>query len=209
MGLFQKKYIYVQVCFLHGKHPYTYRTKDRSINVNTVVMVPAGDEVKPAIVTGVREYKEKDVPYPLEKTKEIIGKADRANRKLFKGIDMRMPLDISVKSVQILDGYARVVTDKAERWEMRERYLRRPDIKIIETYPASQGGKVLSRDNGGKRIETTDWMKEEHLWGDVTYRCLSCNGVFRRPEAFCPNCRAEVKRIKNDPVWVDEMEFYD
>ena len=51
MGLFGKKYIYVDVCFLHGQHPYTYRTNDSTIANNTVVMVPAGDEIKPAIVT--------------------------------------------------------------------------------------------------------------------------------------------------------------
>ena len=209
MRLFEKKYIYVQVCFLHGKHPYTYRTSDRSIAVNTVVMVPAGEEIKPAIVTSVRVYKESEVPYPLDKTKIIIGKADRANRKLFKGVDMRMPLDISVKNVQIPGGFARVVTGKAERQEVRNRYRNRADIKLIETYPVSQGGKILERDNGGARIKTADWVKEEHLWGEVSYRCLSCNGVFRRPEAFCPNCRAEVRKIKNDPVWVDEMEFYE
>lgn len=104
MGIFNKKYIYVDVCFLHGKYPYTYRTSDSSITVNTVVMVPARDEVKPAIVTRVKTYKEKDVPVPPDQLKEIIGKADRENRKLFKGIDMRMPLDISVKTVRTTNG---------------------------------------------------------------------------------------------------------
>lgn len=46
MGLFSKKYIYVDVCFLHGQHPYTYRTNDSSIAINTVVMVPAGTEMR-------------------------------------------------------------------------------------------------------------------------------------------------------------------
>ena len=87
MGLFSKKYIYVDVNFLHGQHPYTYRTNDTSITVNTVVMVPAGNEIKPAIVSGVKTYKEKDVPIPPEKLKEIIGKADRATQKLFKAAE--------------------------------------------------------------------------------------------------------------------------
>ena len=113
MGLFNKTYIYVDVCFLHGKHPYTYRTGDRSIAINDVVMVPAGEEIKPAIVTGVKTYKEKDVPVPPEQIKEIIGKADRANRKLFKGIDMRMPLDISVKTSEpqmAMPGLSRIIS---------------------------------------------------------------------------------------------------
>ncbi len=152
MGLFQKTYIYVFVCFPNGKHPYVYRTADRSITINTVVMVPAGDEIRPAIVTGVREYREKDVPYPLGKTKMILGKADRKTARAFRGIDMRMPL---------------------------------------------------------RRDPKTKWIKEEHLWGDVTYRCLSCGARFRDPAAFCPGCGAQAKGIKDDPVWVEEMEFYD
>lgn len=93
MGLFSKKYIYVDVCFLQGQHPYTYRTTDSSIKINDVVMVPAGNEIKPAIVSGVKVYKDKDVPIPPEKLKEIIGRADCANQKLFKDVDMRMPMD--------------------------------------------------------------------------------------------------------------------
>lgn len=65
MGFFSEKYIYVDVCFLNSQHPYTYRTNDSSITINTVVMVPAGDEVKPAIVAKVRTYKEKDVLVPI------------------------------------------------------------------------------------------------------------------------------------------------
>lgn len=144
MGLFQKKYIYFQVCFPHGKHPYTYRTTDKSITINTVVMVPVGDEIKPAIVTEVKVYKEKDVPYPLEKTKLVVGKADPKSRELFKGVDMRMPIDISVKCVKIPGGYARVVTGKAERQELRLRYESRPNFKIIETYPVSEAGTIIS-----------------------------------------------------------------
>lgn len=60
-----RKYIYVEVCFLHGNRPYSYRTSDRIIKVSDVVMVPAGDVIKPAIVASVRTYVEKDVLYPL------------------------------------------------------------------------------------------------------------------------------------------------
>lgn len=49
--MFFKKYTYIDVCFLHGQHPYTYRTNAGTIAINTVVMVPAGDEIKPEIVT--------------------------------------------------------------------------------------------------------------------------------------------------------------
>ncbi len=209
MVLFQKTYIYVFVCFPNGKQPYAYRTADRSITVNTVVMVPVGNEVRPAIVTGVREYKEKDVPYPLEMTKPILGRVDRKASRGFRGIDMRMPYDISVKTVRIPGGFATVVTDKAERKAARQYCRGRKDLRLIETHPVSQAGRIVSRDNNGKRIKKTKWIKEEHLWKGVTYRCLSCGAVFRNPTPFCPACGAEAKGIKGDPVWVEEMEFYD
>ena len=209
MGIFSKKYIYVEVCFLHGKHPYTYRTNDTTINVNSVVMVPAGSEVKPAIVTGVKTYKEKDVPVPPDQIKEIIGKADRANRKLFAGIDMRMPLDISVKNVRTTNGYARVVTDKAERQQLRAKYGNRKDMKLIETEPVSKAYAILSRDDDGKPVRRGYWKMQEHLDGNVTYQCSRCKTIFANREAFCPKCFSENKKVSHDPVWVDEMEAFD
>ncbi len=209
MGLFSKKYIYVDVCFLHGQHPYTYRTNDSSIAINTVVMVPAGNEIKPAIVTGIRVYKEKDVPIPPEKLKEIIGKADRANRKLFDGVDMRMPMDISVKTVQTTNGHAVVVTDKLERQRMKEQLGKRKDIKLIETQPVSKAYSVISRDDAGKPVRRGYWKVQEHLNGEVTWQCSRCKSTFSCREAFCPKCHSENKKTSHDPVWVDEIEAFD
>ncbi|MCI6396533.1 MAG: hypothetical protein MR851_09920 [[Clostridium] scindens] len=91
MGLFNKKYIYVSVCFQNSSRSYAYRTEDKSIKINDVVMVPVpGEAAKPAIVTKVQICTEKDAPYPPDKTKMIIGRADRKTRKLFDGVDMRM-----------------------------------------------------------------------------------------------------------------------
>lgn len=209
MDLFSKKYIYVDVCFLHGQHPYTYRTNDSSIAINTVVMVPAGNEIKPAIVTGVRVYKEKDVPMPPEKLKEIIGKADRANRKLFDGVDMRMPMDISVKTVQTTNGHAVVVTDKLERQRMKEQLGKRKDIKLIETHPVSKAYSIISRDDAGKPVRRGYWKVQEHLNGEVTWQCSRCKSVFSCREVFCPKCHSENKKTSHDPVWVDEIEAFD
>lgn len=209
MGIFSRKYIYVEVCFLHGSRPYSYRTSDRSIKVNDVVMVPAGDETKPAIVASVRTYAEKDVPYPLNLTKEIIGKADRANRKLFKGIDMRMSLDISTKSVPTTSGHATVVTDKAERQMVRQKLSGNKSIKIVESQPVSKAGKIVSRDDKGKRNKIGHWTKQEHLFGEITYECSECGSCYSKPEVFCPHCHAEMRKTKYDPVWVEEMEYFD
>ena len=209
LSLLSKKYIYADVCFLHGKHPYTYRTNDSSISINTVVMVPAGNEIKPAIVCKVRKYKEKDVPIPPDQLKEIIGKADRANRKLFKGVDMRTPMDISVKTVRTTNGHAVVVTDDPERKRLRDQFGKRKDIRLIETHPASKAYRIISRDDAGKPVRRGYWKMQEHISGDVTWQCSRCKGIFPYREAFCPKCHCENKRTSHDPVWIDEMESYD
>ena len=87
-----KKYKYVYVCFKGGGKRYCYRTKNRfdNIHINDVVMVPVnGKDDQPAIVAGVTVCTEKNAPYPLERTGIITGPANRKNRKLFKGVDMR------------------------------------------------------------------------------------------------------------------------
>jgi hypothetical protein len=132
-------------------------------------MVPAGDEIKPAIVTGVKIYKEKDVPLPPDRVKEIIGKADRANRKLFNGVDMRIPLDISVKTVKTTNGKATVVTDGSERQMLRERFRKRKNIKLIETHPTSKAYQFVSCDDVGKSVRRGCWKVREYLSGDTTF----------------------------------------
>jgi len=199
----------VDVCFLHGKHLYTYLTKDSSITINTVVMIPAGNEIKPAIVAGVKVYKEKDVPIPPEKLKEIIGKADKANRKLFDGVDMRMPMDISIKTVQTTNGHAVVVTDKLERQGLKEKFGKRKDIKLIETQPVFKAYSVVSRDDAGKPVRRGYWKKQEHMSGEITWQCSRCKTIFQYREAFCPKCHSENKKASYDPAWVDELEAYD
>lgn len=207
--MFGKKYIYVSVCFLGGKHPYSYRTEDSSIRINSVVIVPTPEGEKTAIVTAVGRYKEKDVPYPLDQTKYVIRKANRAERKPFKGVDMRMPLDISTKKVKTFRGEAIVVTSKEERKYLREHYAGRDNLKLTDQYPASMECRILARNDQGKRNPTAVLKKQEHLWGSVTYECSSCGAIFQGREAFCPHCHAEFSKTKSDPVWVDEMTEYD
>lgn len=209
MSLFNKKYIYVVVCFQHGQHPYTYRTNDSSIKINDVVMVPAGNEIKPAIVAKVKAYKEKDVPIPPGKLKEIIGRVDRANQKLFKEVDMRMPMDISVKTVRTTNGYAVVVTDVSERKQLKEQFKKRKDIKLVETHPVSKAYSIVSRDDAGKPVQRGYWKMQEHINGVVTWQCSRCKATFYHGEAFCPKCYSENKKASHDPVWVDEIEEFD
>ena len=205
-----KKYIYVSVCFQNSSRPYAYRTEDKSIKINDVVMVPVpGEEAKPAIVTKVQTCTEKDAPYPPDKTKMIIGRADRKTRKLFDGVDMRMPMDISIKSVQTTNGHAVVVTDREERRRLKEQLVKRKDIKLIETQPVSKAYSIVSRDDAGKPVRRGYWKVQEHINGDVTWQCSRCKSVFQHREAFCPKCHSENRKTSHDPVWVDEMEGFD
>ena len=205
-----ERYIYVSVCFLRGSHPYTYRTTDRSIRVNDVVMVPAGDEVKPAIVTGVKVYKKNDaLPYPLEKTKMILGRADRKTKKLFKGIDMRMPVDISVTTMKTYSGTAQVVTDKHTRDLWKRELAKHPELKKVETQPVRNAGKILSRDDKGKKNRIAFWYREDHIMADDTYRCSHCNSIYSHKTPFCPHCHYEMKKEKYNPTIVEEFMYED
>ena len=128
---------YVYVHFLHGSHAYTYRTQDRSINVNDIVLVPVGpnDELKQAIVAGVHTEPPSD--FPVEKIKWIAGMAGPADRAQFLGIDMRVPLDISVKPQKGPTGeISWVPTTREERIRLRQQYGNDPKTKIVEErYP--------------------------------------------------------------------------
>ena len=142
-----KKYIYLSVCFQNSRHPYAYLTTDKSIKINDVVMVPVPDgEAKPAIVAGVTVCTEKEAPWPPAQTKMILGRADRKNRKLFAGVDMRIPMDISV--VRITNKKGKIeehITTAKERELLRKEYAKSPNVKIIETR---------------KPAPDTDWIDE-------------------------------------------------
>ena len=53
------------------------------------------------------------------------------------------------------------------------------------------------------------WRREEHLFGGPTYRCSRCGARFSSLQAVCPKCGSENGKVKDDPVWVDEMSVYD
>ena len=53
------------------------------------------------------------------------------------------------------------------------------------------------------------WVKQDHLFGKPTYKCSRCGGTFPGKGAVCPACSAKMKKTVSNPVWVDEMEFFD
>ena len=145
-------------------------------------------------VSCVKIYKEKDVPVSPDRVKEIIGKADRKNRKLFKDMDMRMPFDISVKTVRTTNGHATVVTDEEDRRQLREQFGKRNDLKLIETHPVSKAYSIVSRDDAGKPVRREYWKKQEHVFGEITWQCSRCKAVFSHREAFCPSAIRRIRR---------------
>ncbi len=38
------------------------------------------------------------------------------------------------------------------------------------------------------------------------YICSACNTSCRKPYTECPVCKAQMKKSKYDPTWVDEAE---
>lgn len=142
------KYLYAAVVYLNGHKFYTYLTDDRTLKTNDVVMVPvAGKEPQPAIVAWAREFTAENAPYPPEKTKMILGRADRRTAQLFAGIDLRTPFDISVRDVTLEDGTrVRRVTTASERQALRRQFENDPRFRIVEKLypepaPERKGGR--------------------------------------------------------------------
>lgn len=69
--------------------------------------------------------------------------------------------------------------------------------------------KLLKRTGDKQPTGKGKWYKEEHLFGSTTYRCSRCGARFSDYREICSKCGSVNGKIKNDPVWVDEMSEYD
>ena len=95
--------------------------------------VPAGSsgELKPAIVIGVHNT-ELPTEAALGRIKWIAGMADPADRALFTGIDMRVPLDILCTAKRGPKGeIIEIPTMREERIRLRQRYGNNPKIGVL------------------------------------------------------------------------------
>lgn len=72
-----KIYTFCGVAFPHAQRPYSYRTEDPTIRVGDLVLVPVGDKETTGTVVSVGQYMRIAAPYPVDKTKFIIGKIDK------------------------------------------------------------------------------------------------------------------------------------
>ena len=53
------------------------------------------------------------------------------------------------------------------------------------------------------------WIEREHLFDGTDYVCSRCGASFVEPREEYPACGVEMKKIKYDPVCVDEAEMMD
>ena len=158
-----KKYLYAAVVFLNGRKFFMYLTKDKTLRTNDVVMVPvAGKDPQPAIVAWVREFTAENAPYPPDKTKWIIGRANRETARLFAGMDQRMPFDISVQEIKMRDGtLIRVATTASEREALRRKHANDPEFRIVETLHPEPAPERKDRRNWIDDIEDFNAMMDD------------------------------------------------
>lgn len=71
------------VLFPYTDRAYTYRTDDETIEIGNRVIVPNGEEGNKTVGTVVSKgnYLRVGAPFPIEKMKFIIGKADNKKEK--------------------------------------------------------------------------------------------------------------------------------
>ena len=50
---------------------------------------------------------------------------------------------------------------------------------------------------------------KEHLCGQIEYVCSRCGAEFNDPWEECPECGVKMKKVKYNPVLVDEYEMLD
>ena len=53
------------------------------------------------------------------------------------------------------------------------------------------------------------WIEKKHLFDGTEYLCSCCGACFEEPMEECPVCGVKMKKIKYDPVYVDEVEMMD
>ncbi len=74
----EKKIQFVSVAFKSGEKLYCYRADDDSLKVGDRVIVPTGcyGDINTAKIVRIEYCSAKDAPFPINKIKSIIGKAD-------------------------------------------------------------------------------------------------------------------------------------
>lgn len=78
-GTDQKVYTYCGVALPGSNSIYYYRTEDETLCIGDNVVVPAGSDNKETVgeIVTVEKHGRKTAPYPVERTKSILSRAER------------------------------------------------------------------------------------------------------------------------------------
>ena len=148
--LFEKRYNYYLVKFDDEK-TYWYRSNSAFHRVGAKVIVPISNNGKWKIgtVAAKQQFKAKEVPYPLKKTKGIVQEAGwlsvgkvKTHNNLIE-TSKYPPYDISIATIKTKHGSEQYITCQRERDLAKEMLLRR-NIKlvIIENYPVADYNEI-------------------------------------------------------------------
>ena len=168
--MFGNKHTYCKVKFDDEK-TYWYRTNDYGFMAGMKVIVPVtGNGLwKIGTIVEAAVYKTEDVPYPLIRTKGIVGKAGffaeskvRSHNALINK-SKYPPIDISLADVQTKNGKVVYCTCARERELIRqgETMLQNPRL-LIENYPVSKESAIPKE--ALKRMRDFIQKRNKLLW---------------------------------------------
>ena len=70
-------------------------------------------------------------------------------------------------------------------------------------------GYLIVKPGGQKHPYMLGWIRHTHLFRGDEYECSSCQFFADKPYNVCPFCGLQMRSVKHDPSWVDEMEAID
>ena len=144
--MFGNKHTYCKVKFDDEK-TYWYRTNDYGFKAGMKVIVPVTNNGlwKIGTIVEAAVYKTEEVPYPLIRTKGIVGKAGffaESKVRLHNALIERSkypPIDISLADVQTRNGKVVYCTCARERELFRKlEAINKEPYVLIENYPVSK-----------------------------------------------------------------------
>ena len=167
--LFEKRYNYYLVKFDDEK-TYWYRSNSAFHRVGSKVIVPISNNGKWKIgtIAGKQQFKAKDVPYPLVKTKGIVqdagwlseGKVNTHNNLI--ETSKYPPYDISIATIKTRRGSEQYITCQRERDLAKEMLHRRNNkLVIIENYPVADYNDIP--DDAQKRLKAEEDLKWDNF----------------------------------------------
>lgn len=53
------------------------------------------------------------------------------------------------------------------------------------------------------------WIRRSHIFRRDAYECSACGEQMDKPKKTCPHCGCDMKGVKGDTGWIDELEAID